>query len=446
MQRDATVFWNYVDLRFKSRHPFRIEASLTADSLVVRFRGEPIRNPKLFGLTIRKISDLEKPDEIENCLACGIQDCFRQVRSQARATDFGRTAYLVDEYWPEFDRYISATKCESDLLCIPLNGKRYGKSNYAWSTDGFDVVKQSRLFTLWRSFHSRKLAAEGAARQASLLACHKQLAQRYASQLSYDVMHVTLTQNLLPFLWRSGVLGGRTFDVLMTRLPLALLQDRLDAAFKLHPESPTLGDFRADRQLLDAEKEALGHARKIITPHTEMAALYPEKAVLIDWTIPAMESWMKRAADRKARLVFPAATLGRKGVYELREAMTGLDTQLVIMGPVFEDRNFWDGFRVDRLPVGDDWLAYATAVVLPSFVEHQPRKLLEAVARGVPVIASTACGLENVSGVTTVRPGDTNSLRAEIEKLLTESLSHPLCLARKTIQPAGAIYPAKISA
>jgi len=442
MQRDATVFWNYVDLRFKSGHPFRIEARLTADSLVVRFRGQPIRNPKLFGLTIRTISDLEKPDEIENCLACGIQDCFRQVRSQARATDFGRTAYLVDEYWPEFDRYISEKKRESDLLCIPLNGKRYRKSNYAWSADGFDVVKQSRLFTLWRSFHSRKLAAEGAARQASLLTCHKQLAQSYASQLSYDVMHMTLTQNLLPFLWRSGVLGGRTFDVLMTRLPLALLQDRLDAAFNLHPESPTLGDFRADRQLLDAEKEALGQARKIITPHTEMAALYPEKSVLIDWTIPAMESWMKRAADRKARLVFPAATLGRKGVYELREAMMGLDTQLVVMGPLFEDRNFWDGFRVDRLPDGDDWLECATAVVLPSFVEHQPRKLLEAVARGVPVIASTACGLENVSGVTTVRLGDANSLRAEIEKLLTKSLSHTPLLSKKTIQPVVARYSA----
>ena len=121
----------------------------------------------------------------------------------------------------------------------------------------------------------------------------------------------------------------------------------------------------------------------------------------------------------------------------------GLDTQLVVMGPVFEDGNFWDGFRVDRLPVGDDWLECATAVVLPSFVEHQPRKLLEAVARGVPVIASTACGLENVSGVTTVRPGDANSLRAEIEKLLTESLSHTPLLSRKTIQPVGARYSAK---
>ena len=36
--RDATVFWNYVDLRFKSSHPFRIEAQLTVDSLVARGR------------------------------------------------------------------------------------------------------------------------------------------------------------------------------------------------------------------------------------------------------------------------------------------------------------------------------------------------------------------------------------------------------------------------
>src|SRR4030095_15960699 len=38
--RDATVFWNYVDLRFKSTQAFRIEAELTSDDLIVRFRGE----------------------------------------------------------------------------------------------------------------------------------------------------------------------------------------------------------------------------------------------------------------------------------------------------------------------------------------------------------------------------------------------------------------------
>ena len=36
--RDATVFWNYVDLRFKWSFPFRIEAMMDADNLTVRFR------------------------------------------------------------------------------------------------------------------------------------------------------------------------------------------------------------------------------------------------------------------------------------------------------------------------------------------------------------------------------------------------------------------------
>ena len=37
--RDATVFWNYVDLRFRSPAPFRIETRLDSGELVVRFLG-----------------------------------------------------------------------------------------------------------------------------------------------------------------------------------------------------------------------------------------------------------------------------------------------------------------------------------------------------------------------------------------------------------------------
>ena len=82
--------------------------------------------------------------------------------------------------------------------------------------------------------------------------------------------------------------------------------------------------------------------------------------------------------------------------------------------------------RVNQMRAGDDWLSNATAVVLPSFVEHRPRRLLEAVARGVPVIASTACGLQNISGVTSIAPGDVESLYAEIEKVAAASSSHAL--------------------
>ena len=139
---------------------------------------------------------------------------------------------------------------------------------------------------LRRSFKLRRVASQGAIRQRALLAANQSLAQRYASLLKYDVTHVTTMQQFLPYLWRDGHLGGRSFDVLMTSLPLAILQNRLDSAAALHPESRTLNDFRADHRLLEEETEALRHARKIITPHSEIAALYPHKAVPLHWSIP----------------------------------------------------------------------------------------------------------------------------------------------------------------
>jgi hypothetical protein len=416
--RDATVFWNYVDLRFKSEHPFRIEAALTRDSLVVRFRGEPVSKRLHIVLPTRTEKTVQQTSEIESCSTCGKHECFRGGKTPPIRNGFGRAAYLVDEYWPEFDRYISNKKRGSDLLCLPLDGQRLSRPNYAWSTSGFGLVKQSRLLTLGRSYNLRRLAFQGASRQRALFAADEKLARRYADFLAYDVTHVTLMQRLLPFLWREGRLGGRTFDVLMTELPLTLLQERLDVAFRLHPLSRTLADFRADDSLLEAETEALQQARKIITPHTEIAAIYPEKSVLIDWTIPSTSTQIQSVEGRGAKIIFPSASVGRKGAYELRAAMNGLDTELMILGPTLEGTDFWNGVRVSEPQVGVDWLQNAAAVVLPAFVEHKPRRLLEAVARGVPVIASPACGLGNIRGVTIVEAGNVDALRAEIKNAI----------------------------
>jgi len=271
---------------------------------------------------------------------------------------------------------------------------------------------------LHRSFKSRRLGLQGAIRQRALLATNESLAQRYASLLEYDVTHITTMQQFLPYLWRDGHLGGRSFDVLMTSLPLAVLQNRLDEAAALHPESPTLNDFRSDYRLIEAESEALRHARKIITPHSEIGALYPHKTVLLDWCIPEKEIERATRAGSVANVVFPASTVGRKGAYELRAALRNLRTHITVNGPVLEGNNFWDGYQVERMPAEADWLGNATVVVLPAFVEHQPRRLLEAVARGVPVIASKACGLGRLGGVAEVECGDIASLRHEIERAL----------------------------
>jgi len=416
--RDATVFWNYVDLRFKSTHAFRIEAELTSDELIVRFRGEVGARSSLR----RSTTPAVRHDNVNNCFTCEAQDCFRHIGPTPSRSYAGRTAYLVDEYWPEFDRYIAATKLAVDLLCIPVDGNRFGKVNYRWTTEGFETVKQNRLFVFQRSINSRRLASHGATRQRALLAANENLAQRYAAQLDYDVTHITTMQQFLPYLWRDGHLGGRTFDVLMTSLPLAILQSRLDKAVAMHPESTTLNDFRADRRIIEMETEALRHARTIITPHSEIAALYPYKSVLLDWCIPNQHVKRATCAGPTTNLVFPATTVGRKGAYELRAALRNLDVQITVNGPILEDTNFWDGFRIERTAPGVDWLSDATVVVLPAVVEHQPRRLLEAVARGVPVIASKACGLGRMEGVVEIDSGDIESLRYEIENVLLRSV------------------------
>jgi hypothetical protein len=244
---------------------------------------------------------------------------------------------------------------------------------------------------------------------------YERLADSYATRLGYEALHVVVQQNLLPFLWKNGHLGGRTFDVLMTALPMAELQKRLDMAAQVHPESRTLGDFRADPDLVSAESEALRHARNIITPHADIARLFAKRGRRIDWVTPKCPE-TRRQRNTKPNIVFPAATVGRKGCYELREAVRGLDVKLTLLGPLIEGGNFWDGFETERS--GDDWLASADVVVLPAFVEHKPRRLLLAAASGVPVIASPACGLEPSEFVTVVEPADVLTLKGKIRSAL----------------------------
>ncbi len=410
--RDATVFWNYVDLRFRSPAAFRIEASLDGENLTVRFRSAAQKPRQL--VRISKFNTQNSNSHPESCASCGIDDCFRMINPSSDAADFGRTAFLLDEYMPEFDEYVGRRRTSKDALFIPLDGKRFGRANYAWNMNGFAKKSASYLVTAERAFRSRKLAAQGAARQLNLLSMSEKLARSFAARLRYDDLHLVVQQNLLPFIWRDGWLGGRTFDVLMTALPMEKLHERLDFARSLHPESKTLGDFRAAAALIEAENEALRLARRIITPHSEIASLFPGRAELLQWKIPAREPRRAAAANGKPKIVFPAATVGRKGAYELREALRGMDVTLITMGAQIEGADFWHGFDTRQRASNNGWLDDVSAVVLPAFVEHKPRRLLEAAARKIPVIASAACGVSQVEGVETIATGEVEMLREKI--------------------------------
>jgi VanW like protein len=78
-RRDATVFWNYADLRFRTQIPVLIEAYLTLDSLVVRLRGKSPRTLHLlFPLDqldqIDQIAPSQQP--IQSCHVCNQTSCI----------------------------------------------------------------------------------------------------------------------------------------------------------------------------------------------------------------------------------------------------------------------------------------------------------------------------------------------------------------------------------
>src|SRR6185503_9183398 len=130
--------------------------------------------------------------EPDSCDTCSIDTCFRHVDRSNVSRAFGRTAYLVDECWPEFDRYLQSHRTEQDILCVPLDGRRYNKPTYAWDLRGFASVRQSRFATVRRALELRRLATQGAARQQALLNHDELKARSFASMLSYDVTHVVV--------------------------------------------------------------------------------------------------------------------------------------------------------------------------------------------------------------------------------------------------------------
>jgi hypothetical protein len=61
--------------------------------------------------------------------------------------------------------------------------------------------------------------------------------------------------------------------------------------------------------------------------------------------------------------------------------------------------------------------------VLPAYVEHRPRMLLSAIVRGIPVIASEACGLHDLPGVVTVPTGDDQVLATAVREQIQDFAS-----------------------
>jgi vancomycin resistance protein VanW len=396
--RDATVFWNYLDLRLCGRRSFRVEARLTADDLELTIRG--------YGAEAEPPIIAFAPGiAAHDCLSCGQIACHRHDPDMETASL--PSAWLVDAATPEFTALYAKRAKPGDML--HLSTRRFGKAARAWPSLGEE--RTADIAAIHRAVALRTGATTPLARV--MLAADARLAAAHARRLSPDHTHLVVAQSLLPHLWQIGALQGRSFEVLMDRLPIEGLHHILDEAIAGHPESSTLGEFRAPPSIVTAEREALGAATRLITAHYSVAGHLPAGRIeLIDWA-PAPPL----AATHGGRsILFAGPALARKGAHAMREAMAGLDIELLIERSAEEEPDFWNGLNVRRLMPGEH--PVLAGVVLPAIVEHRPHTLLRALAAGLPVIATPACGMPPQPGLTIVEPDDPQALRTALIALL----------------------------
>ncbi|WP_395015535.1 VanW family protein [Dongia sp.] len=410
--RDATVAWNYVDLRFRAPQALQLKVGLSAARLTVQLYGRAQRASILTPVLDVDVDLDRRPlTPANDCGSCGQTGCHRHedpLKKLGAPRVLGRTAFLLDEAWPEFRAYVEQRRAPGDRIGVPLDGQRWNKPRYAWSTEGFDRPVTATLTSLIHSLRGRRHAANGRRVAAQLQRCEA-VAKRLARTLTPDVTEVCVAQSLLPFLWKMGVLGGRRVTVLMTRMPMEKLQSRLDRAAKAHPDRATLADFRAPADVVAAEKAALEAADRIVTPHALVASQFPGKAELLDWHMPS--ALRTPRTPKRRSIVFPGPSIARKGAYEVRALALKLDLEVVLLGSDLEGEGFWSGLPVRHATRTDlNWLREAGLVVQPSLVEEQPRSLLAALAAGVPVIATPACGILPKLGITLIPENDPEAL------------------------------------
>lgn len=158
--RDATVAWNYIDLRFRPEVAMRLEVWLTSEELVVRLSAaEPRR--VLFPVFATPAQAAAHQGSPHSCETCGVDTCFRHADRPELLQETGAIAYLLDECWPEFATYLRGTVKRADSVAVPLDGRVWGKPAYAWPASGAGQLHTATWETLIRAFKSRRLGHYG---------------------------------------------------------------------------------------------------------------------------------------------------------------------------------------------------------------------------------------------------------------------------------------------
>ena len=401
--RDATVKWNYIDLRFSAPYKFRIETELTSSNLIVRFKSISKQN------TSKKINNLFfiQSNDINDCVSCHNIDCNYSIISDKLESN--NKTFILDECWTEYDNYLQDKISKNDVVIIPVKKNLLINTNrYNWTINNTQNIIYTSFEGIYRALKLRMNRHNNVFEEQ--LKLDKLIAEKASKLIPLNTTHLIISQNLLPFIYESGALGGRTYDVLMVRNTFEKIHHSLDQAHKTHPSSKTLNDFRASDDLINLENKALENANSIISPHSDIQSIYPQKSINLKWNI--IENGNSNHTNNK--VLFPAGGFGRKGAYEIRRLAKELNLDIVLYSNAKEDINFWDEVSTSKFT---DFKEIGL-IIYPTYIEHQPRVLLKALSFNIPIITTPSSGLKSSELVEIIPIGDYQILKNITEKYI----------------------------
>lgn len=325
-----------------------------------------------------------------SCASCDMTSCALHIdHGPLIESVSGKTTWLLDDAWPEYSSYLARIAGPGDQILAPGLFGAARIARYDWAHPA--TRHTATVATARRHWTMRQVAtAAGSVRQRAYATSDKRLATALAAAVDYRSEHLVIAQAWLPWLDRHGVLGGRSFDVLMSRYPLTEIHARLDAAACDYsgPPDPSIADFRAPDHLVETEQRLLGEARRIVSPHDDICAQFADRGIHLAWHRPP-----KRSAQPGQRTAFIGTTLPRDRPDLAAQWASHITEPLIIFGSASPDHAVWQTTQVEHRPWTPAWLDDIGTIVHPATMTTQPRRLSQALVNGVTIHATPACGL-----------------------------------------------------
>jgi hypothetical protein len=151
--------------------------------------------------------DVRNTDTPGSCGSCNVFSCSYNAQKQLLAISMDQTAWLLDEYFPEFDmRQLQNYSC-SDLFLAPWHRPLLAKKTYDWKLPKGAIALTHLSSLAYRSYGMRKKSG-GGQRQKTIEKYDRHFAERYSRRLPYNIRHLRVWQNFVPFLFMNKALGG----------------------------------------------------------------------------------------------------------------------------------------------------------------------------------------------------------------------------------------------